>query len=58
MAIWHSIRRQQLLHEPRACSMAGRVKAATEVDHIVEHGGEKTTMLIVEQKWFARDAQP
>jgi 5-methylcytosine-specific restriction enzyme A len=42
MAIWHSIRRQQLLREPlcRACSMAGRVKAATEVDHIVEHSGD------------------
>jgi 5-methylcytosine-specific restriction enzyme A len=42
MAIWRSIRRQQLLREPlcRTCFTAGHVKAATEVDHIVEHGGD------------------
>ena len=47
MAIWHSIRHQQLLREPlcRACSAAGRVKAATEVDHIIAHGGDWNAFL-------------
>ena len=42
MAIWHSIRRQQLQREPlcRACKAAGRITPAVEVDHVVEHGGD------------------
>jgi hypothetical protein len=52
LAIWHSTRRQQLQREPlcRICKDAGRITAAVEVDHIIEHGGDKTTMLIVEHE--------
>jgi 5-methylcytosine-specific restriction enzyme A len=42
LAIWHSTRRQQLQREPlcRICKDAGRITAAVEVDHIIEHGGD------------------
>jgi 5-methylcytosine-specific restriction enzyme A len=48
MAIWHSIRRQQLLQEPlcRICQAAGRITAAVEVDHVREHHGDWNSFIL------------
>jgi 5-methylcytosine-specific restriction enzyme A len=42
-ARWHRIRRQQLLTAPlcKFCSAAGRVTAATVVDHVKPHHGDR-----------------
>jgi hypothetical protein len=52
MAIWYSIRRQQLLAEPlcRICKTAGRSTIATEVDHVIEHGGDWNAFILGEKQ--------
>jgi 5-methylcytosine-specific restriction enzyme A len=47
LTVWYSIRKQQLLREPlcRVCQSAGRVTAAVEVDHVVEHRGDWNSFL-------------